>query len=101
LGRSRQLTSASGRLVSDHGKTLVTVAVRFRGWVIPYLVVSAALLVVIGVVIGRVTSDNSFAVLALTIGAFALLGNVASGLLQQRSLLRTLERILDAHAVAK
>jgi hypothetical protein len=37
----------------------------------------------------------------LAIGAFALLGNVASGLLQQRSLLRTLERILDAHAVAK
>jgi len=99
LGRAQQLVSATGRFVYTRERTQINLELRFHRWVIPYLVASAALLVVIGAVLSKVYADQTLGLPVLAVAALGLFGNLAFGLFQQRRLLQTLKRILDAHSL--
>jgi hypothetical protein len=99
LGRARQLTSAQGRFVAAPNGTRIVVDIGFRGWVILLGVFSAVALVAMGVVIAAAFSDSSFALVVLVVAAIGSGSNFAVGLVQQRDLIRTIGRILDARQV--
>jgi hypothetical protein len=71
----------------------------FKAWVVPYIVLTAASVAVIGILVGQIFGQAWFAAVALAIAAFGLFSNLEVGLFQQRDLLTTLGRILDAHGV--
>ena len=99
-GRARQLVLAKGRVASEQGRTLVNVVLSFKAWVVPYLVASAVSVAIVGVLVGETYGQPGFVAVALAVAAFGLLSNLGLGLLQQRDLLRTLRRIMDARPVA-
>ncbi len=99
LGRARQVTSAQGRFGAVPNGTRIAVDIGFKGWVILFGIFSAVTLVGIGVLIAAVFSDSSFALVVLVVAAFGFGSNFAVGLIQQRDLIRTIGRILDARQV--
>lgn len=100
LGHTRQVTFAQGRFAAAPNGTRIAVDIGFKGWVILFGILSVAL-VAIGVVTAAVLSDSAFAfaVVVLVVAAIGLGANFAVGLVQQRDLIRTIGRILDARQV--
>jgi hypothetical protein len=99
LGRARQVTYAQGRFVTAPNGTRIAMDIGFKGWVTLFGILSAGALVALGVVIAAVFSDSSFALVVLVVAAFGSGLNFAVGLVQQRDLIRTIGRILDARQV--
>jgi hypothetical protein len=99
LGRARQLTFAQGRFVTAPNGTRIAMDIGFKGWVFLFGILSAVALVAMGVVIAAAFSDISFALVVLVVAALGLGSNFAVGLIQQRDLIRTIGRVLDARQV--
>lgn len=100
LGRARQLVSARGQIISRQQGSSVRISLGFKGWVIPYLVISAAGLVAVGALISAYFREGSFVVLVAAVAALSLALNVGLGLMQQRDLASQLEQILRGPRVA-
>lgn len=96
LGRARQLAFARGAFTGGSGNAVINVTLSFHTWVIPYLVASAAAIAVLGFLVGAVFREGWFMPVALLIAALGLFSNLTVGLWQQKDLLRSLERILEA-----
>jgi hypothetical protein len=96
LGRARQLVSARGRIQGQQQGSRVSVSLGFKGWVIPYLVASAAALVLVGALLSVYFRDGSLPVVVTTVAVLSVALNVGVGLMQQRDLVRALNGILDS-----
>jgi len=96
LGRANQLVSARGRILGQQQGSRVSVSVGFKGWVIPYLVASAAGLVLVGALVSAYFGNNSFAVVVALVAVLSVALNVGVGLMQQRDLVEALSGVLDS-----
>jgi hypothetical protein len=100
LGGARQVTSAQGRFVTAPNGTRIKMDIGFKGWVFLFGILSAVALVAMGVVIAAAFTESFFfALVVLVVAAIGLGSNFAVGLVQQRDLIRTIGRILDARQV--
>jgi len=96
LGRANQLVSARGRILGQQHGSRVSASVGFKGWVIPYLVGSAAGLVLVGALISAYFGDSSFALVVAAVAVLSVALNIGVGLMQQRDLIRALSGVLDS-----
>ena len=100
LGRARQMTSAQGRFVTAPNGTRIAVDIGFKAWVILFGIFSAmALAAMGGVIAAAFTESFFFALVVLVVAAIGLGSNFGVGLVQQRDLIRTIGRVLDARQV--